>query len=98
MSDIPSAEPCPFCGQLIERSARRCRHCGEYLDELDEEGELRRPAGGTDPVLKWVVPVDRSGWAIAAGYLGLLSCFPFVGLLCGIGAVVTGWLALREIR
>ena len=41
------------------------------------------------------MPVGRSGWAIASGYLGLLSCFPFVGLPCGIFAVVTGILALR---
>ncbi len=37
------------------------------------------PAGiGQDPGVRWLLPVGRSGWAIAAGYLGLFSfvCFP----------------------
>lgn len=28
---------------------------------------------GQDPGMRWLMPVGRSGWAIAAGYLGLLS-------------------------
>jgi hypothetical protein len=47
-----------------------------------------------DPELFWLLPVGRSGWAIAAGYLGLISVLILPGplaLLCGI-------LALRDIR
>ena len=29
-----------------------------------------RPAPGDDPVMRMLLPVGRSGWAIAAGYLG----------------------------
>jgi hypothetical protein len=47
-----------------------------------------------DPALRWVLPVGRSGWAIAAGYLGLLS---LVGIFAPF-AVITGILALREIK
>jgi GYF domain 2 len=32
----------------------------------------------TDENLKYLLPVGRSGWAIAAGYLGLFSIIPFV--------------------
>jgi hypothetical protein len=45
--------------------------------------------------LRWLVPVGRSGWSIAAGYLTLLSCVPFIGLPFGIAALVTGILGLR---
>jgi hypothetical protein len=42
-----------------------------------------------------VVPIGVSPWAIAAGYLGLLS------FLCGVTgpfALITGILALRQIK
>jgi uncharacterized RDD family membrane protein YckC len=42
---------------------------------------------------RWLLPVGRSGWAIAAGYLGLFS----VLLLPAPFALVAGVLGLREI-
>lgn len=47
-----------------------------------------------DPLVRWAVPIGRSYWAIAAGYLGLFS------LLCVPGpfAVAAGILALYDIR
>lgn len=49
---------------------------------------------GDDPLMRALLPVGRSGWAIAAGYLGLVSILvlpaPFA-LLCGL-------LAVRAIR
>lgn len=52
-----------------------------------------RPAG-EDPVMRMILPVGRSAWAIAAGYLGLFSLLvipaPF--------ALATGLLALHDIR
>jgi hypothetical protein len=47
-----------------------------------------------DPALRWVLPVGRSGWAIASGYLGLLS---LLGIFAPF-ALITGILALLEIR
>ena len=46
------------------------------------------------PLLALVVPIGRSGWAIAAGYLGLLSMIPYVGFL----AILFGVLAIRDIN
>jgi hypothetical protein len=45
-----------------------------------------------------LLPIGRSGWAIVAGYLGLLSCIPLVGLVFAIAAIVTGFLALRDCQ
>ncbi|MEO8275008.1 MAG: GYF domain-containing protein [Thermoanaerobaculia bacterium] len=51
-------------------------------------------AMGEDPAMRVLLPVGRSAWAIAAGYLGLFSLLvvpaPFA-LFCGI-------MALREMR
>jgi len=50
---------------------------------------------GDDLGMRMLLPVGRSGWAIASGYLALFSfgC-PFVAPF----ALVTGWLAIREMR
>ncbi len=47
-----------------------------------------------DPAMRMILPVGRSGWAIAAGYLGLISvtCVP------GPIAVIVGILAIRDIQ
>ena len=44
--------------------------------------------------MRWVLPVGTSGWAIAAGYLGLFS------LLCLPGpiAIFCSLMAIRELR
>jgi hypothetical protein len=47
-----------------------------------------------DPLLRWVLPVGRSGWAIAAGYLGLLSVLVFPAPF----ALLFGILAVRDIK
>jgi hypothetical protein len=53
---------------------------------------------GQNAGMRMLMPVGRSGWAIAAGYLGLLSIFPFVGALFGVAAVITGIQAIRDIK
>ena len=46
-----------------------------------------------DAVLRVVLPIGQSGWAIAAGYLGLFSV---LGIFAPF-ALLTGILALRDI-
>jgi hypothetical protein len=46
-----------------------------------------------DPVVGALIPIGRSGWAIASGYLALFS----VLLIFAPFALLTGILALRDI-
>lgn len=46
---------------------------------------------GDDPAIRMLLPVGRSGWAIAAGYFGLFSvlCFPApLSVILGVIAIV----------
>jgi hypothetical protein len=59
---------------------------GDFINELatkpDESG------------LAYVLPIGRSGWAIAAGYVGLFSLIPFV---CYAGLIVS-IVAARDLK
>ena len=93
-------EPCPFCSEYVPVTARRCRFCGEPLDEADED--RRRPArrartGQTIEPTDFIVPTNVSGWSIVACYAGLVGfCVPFAGLLFAIPAFICGIIALRK--
>jgi hypothetical protein len=84
---------CPFCGERILAVARKCRYCDEYLDPA-----LREAAHEPGALDRLVMPVGRPASAIASGYFGLLSLFPFVGLIFSIGAIISGVLALRTLK
>lgn len=66
-------------------------------DEYDDRPRRRRrppPDLGDDAGMRMLLPVGRSPWAIAAGYLGLFSvlCLPApFALFCGV-------MAVRQIR
>lgn len=49
---------------------------------------------GQDAGIRLLLPVGRSGWAIAAGYCGLLAIIPIIGQL----AIIFGILAIMEMR
>jgi len=49
---------------------------------------------GQDAGIRMLIPVGRSGWAIAAGYLGLLSPIPIFAPF----AIIFGIVAIRDIR
>lgn len=59
-----------------------------HTEPPDDEGPV--PA----KVARMVLPVGRSGWAIAAGYLGLFSLLPIIGLF----SLAIGVFALRDIK
>ena len=78
---------CTHCGAQLPDNAASCEKCGFAVSPK---------FNSCNPVseLRYIIPIGRSGWAIAAGYLGLLSPIPFVG----IRALVLGVVAVRSIK
>jgi Domain of unknown function (DUF4190) len=73
-----------------ERRQRRRRRTRR---DRDHEVDIRKDIGD-DAGMRMLLPVGRSGWAIASGYLGLFSviCIP------APFSLLTGILAIRDIR
>ena len=82
--------PCPFCAEQIPDTAVVCQYCGSDLTESPQTEPPRRDIGD-DAGMRMLMPVGRSGWAIAAGYLGLISviCLPApIALIVSIVAIM----------
>ena len=76
---------CPACGIQLGGQGTNCPSC-----------QWQQHATGieNDAAMRILLPVGRSGWAIAAGYLGLVSMIVFPAPL----ALIVSILAIREIR
>lgn len=75
---------CRGCKREFSERAVMCPHCGCFVATVDSDGSMRHLMPGS----------DLSGWAIAAGYLGLISLVMIpapIAILCGI-------VAIREIN
>ncbi|MDB6119976.1 MAG: hypothetical protein JWO08_3757 [Verrucomicrobiaceae bacterium] len=46
---------------------------------------------GEDPAMRWLMPVGRSGWAIAAGYLGLFGLVILPAPIALIVSIIAIW-------
>ena len=80
---------CTKCGTEVSGPADTCAKCGVPLAQPQP-----LPAFEDSLAARILLPVGRSGWAIASGYLGLFSLLGFFAPF----ALVTGFLALRDIK
>lgn len=87
---------CPHCDEEIRAAAKKCRHCGEYLDDELERPRRKKETHGT--VERMLVPVGRPISAIAAGYCALFGIVPGFGLPFSLAALICGIFALRAIK
>ncbi len=99
---------CPQCGTDSPPGASHCGRCGAVLNAPPVQGPVNPyaspqihypPPGGyssNDEALRLVAPIGVSPWAIAAGYLGLVS--PICLGVTGPFAIVCAVLAFKQIN
>ena len=78
---------CRGCGKQMHETALACPQCGapSGVQASNTSGS------STNSGLQYLIPIGRSGWAIAAGYLAFFALFLFpapLALLCGIMALL----------
>lgn len=83
---------CPKCGAQNDDNAFRCISCQEIIQPIPSQ--TQSVPTDDSQAMRMIIPIDRSGLAVAAGYLGLVSILyvfaPF--------ALVLGILAIRDIK
>ena len=78
---------CTNCGCQLNDKTIVCPKCGMSIkpnEDLADHGAA----------VRMLIPVDRSLLAIFAGYAGLASCIPLVG----IAAILLGIFAIKDIK
>jgi hypothetical protein len=99
---MPIPFTCPHCGRQTNVAEQYigqtgpCGGCGQTVTIL-APGMAPKPRGGgvgDDPLLRMVIPVGRSLWAIAAGYAGLFSLLFF----CAPISLILGIVAIFDLR
>ena len=83
---------CGKCGQVINPKAVICVHCSCPVDSASGTPVAKIP-DRPDRLTMAMLPVGRSGYAIAAGYFGLLSVLAVFAPF----AIVFGITALYDI-
>jgi DNA-directed RNA polymerase subunit RPC12/RpoP len=94
MPQQPAGETifCSKCGERNRENNLKCTRCGHYLHGTPAPQAV--VTGDDSAAMRMLLPVGRSGWAIASGYLGLFS----VLLVFAPFALLTGILAVADIR
>lgn len=100
MSEIKN---CPFCGEEINVSATKCKHCGEWLDEQNhQETNLEKSELPTEYrkfnwgafLLTWIWGIGNKTYiAFVIFAVSILNIIPFVGWIASFAFGI--WLGIK---
>jgi len=100
----PELEVCPFCGESIPREAFRCQHCGEVIEDEEDDRPWDRPGSAFRRDLE----PHRGGLILTLGIVSIVIGLPFSACCQGFGLVfavagialgITAWvLGQRDLK
>ena len=85
---------CYKCGTENPDDANYCVKCGTVVGQIAAPPPPPSARLEDNVAMRFLLPVGRSGWAVAAGYLGLFSVCPILAPI----AVVVSIVALRDLK
>jgi predicted RNA-binding Zn-ribbon protein involved in translation (DUF1610 family) len=76
----PDTKPCPMCGETIQKSALKCRHCGEIFDPL-LRAQTKKSVASSDSDADlttgdWVLCIICSGIGCIMGIIYIIQGKP----------------------
>jgi uncharacterized membrane protein YvbJ len=77
IEDTSYEKKCPFCAEIIKTEARKCKHCGEMLDEKPPQEQFFAPASAMNQK-ETTTKAQQTSWLgiiillIVAGIAGVL--------------------------
>lgn len=86
---LPSSgdqKPCPVCGEMIASSAKKCRFCGEYLDETLKKKKKKLSSSGDEDMttVDWILCVLCPGIGCIVGIVRAIQGNSTGGKMIGI--------------
>ncbi len=89
---------CSKCGAQLQTGDSFCSSCGEKVPASPQTADVNgKEYFGDNAGMRFLLPVGCSGWAIAAGYCGLFSLIPVLGILLALLSVIFGIIAIFSI-
>ena len=89
---------CKRCGSVdifLFKGVHRCNSCDSTnIVGVDTSDSSNKQTRQSDAAMRILLPVNRSGYSIAAGYLGLISIL----LIPAPFALLFGLLGVRDIK
>lgn len=91
VAELTGSRSCPYCGEAIRVVAKKCRHCGEWLDK--SEWAFRERVGSANDRCSCDIAPHRGGMILGLALFGIF-CF---GIILGPMACAMASHDLREM-